>query len=355
MSVAQLLGNLPAGYEIAAKEKKALIRCRGVKSAGDLMTLALFHLLNGCSLLEISEIARLTKMGEMSDVAFMNRFAQCAEWFRWIGQRLLGSEVADYQKSESFKDYRIVGVDASDVTEKGRSGRLYHLHYALDIFSMHSEQYKITSQKTGETLTNFDIGRDWLVLGDRAYGTLTGIEHCLNSGANFILRIRYGAFKIFDKDGQEIALLDQLSDIDSETSKNIPVFIKLPKTGIIPARICATKIPDDKLPQVERKIRRRDQKRQIKASDESVDMRKYVVLITTLPDSVAAKEIIGLYRYRWQIELYFKRLKGLLDVGELPKRREDSINAWLQGKIMLALLIETVIAKVAFFPEGNSG
>jgi hypothetical protein len=36
---------LPEGYDAAAKEQKALIRCRGVKNAGDLMMLALFHLL----------------------------------------------------------------------------------------------------------------------------------------------------------------------------------------------------------------------------------------------------------------------------------------------------------------------
>ncbi|MBR2700352.1 MAG: hypothetical protein IKE76_17365, partial [Clostridia bacterium] len=29
---------------------------------------------------------------------------------------------------------------------------------------------------------------------------------------------------------------------------------------------------------------------------------------------------VYLYRYRWQVELYFKRLKSILNYGELPKK-----------------------------------
>jgi transposase len=355
VSIAQIIDNLPEGYETAAKEQKAIIRHRGINSAGDLMMLSLFHLLNGCSLLEISEIARLTKMGEMSDVAFMNRFAGCSEWFSWIGQRLLNNGIADFKKPEAFTNYKVVAVDASDVREKGRSGRLYHFHYALDIFSMKSEQYKITEQKTGETLTNFIPKNDWLILGDRAYGTLTSAEHCIANKANFILRLKHKAFKLYDENMAEIDLLEQLKDVDSSTSKNIPVFVKLPELGLTPMRVCATKIPDDKLPQTERRIKRRNQKKQMTASAESVEMQKYVVLITALPETIPASEIISLYRYRWQVELYFKRLKGILDIGELPKKRDDSVKAWLQGKIMLALLIEATIAKASFFPKEHTG
>jgi hypothetical protein len=51
-----------------------------VANPADLMMLALFHLQNGCSLMEMSEVARITKLGKMSDVAFMKRFEKCADW-----------------------------------------------------------------------------------------------------------------------------------------------------------------------------------------------------------------------------------------------------------------------------------
>ncbi|MDL2317451.1 hypothetical protein LJC59_10365, partial [Desulfovibrio sp. OttesenSCG-928-A18] len=55
----------------------------------------------------------------------------------------------------------------------------------------------------------------------------------------------------------------------------------------------------------------------------------------------------------WQIELVFKRLKSLLGVGHLRKQDEDSSRAWLQGKLFVAMLLETFIrAGEAFFPWG---
>jgi IS4 transposase len=56
---------------------------------------------------------------------------------------------------------------------------------------------------------------------------------------------------------------------------------------------------------------------------------------------------------RWQVEIYFKRLKSILNFGELPKRRPGSVVAWLNGKLMVALLLEMIISKAAFPPKEN--
>jgi IS4 transposase len=50
------------------------------------------------------------------------------------------------------------------------------------------------------------------------------------------------------------------------------------------------------------------------------------------PDKEMSK-VLDIYRYRWQVELYFKRLRSILDFGELPKKIEESIFAWLNGKL----------------------
>ena len=72
-NIARLMMELPKDYENECFKQGAIIRKRGVSSPSDLMMLAMFHLQNGCSLVEMSEVARLTKLGQMSDVAFMNR------------------------------------------------------------------------------------------------------------------------------------------------------------------------------------------------------------------------------------------------------------------------------------------
>lgn len=50
-----------------------------------------------------------------------------------------------------------------------------------------------------------------------------------------------------------------------------------------------------------------------------------IVLVTALPDDITSELIFDLYRLRWQVELYFKRLKSIMNYGELLKRRSESV------------------------------
>lgn len=60
-----------------------------------------------------------------------------------------------------------------------------------------------------------------------------------------------------------------------------------------------------------------------------------------------------MYRARWQIELVFKRLKSLAGLGHLKKHDPQAARAWLQGKLLVALLIDALrMASEAFSPWG---
>ena len=151
------MAELPSDYEEDCFKEGAITRRRGVSNPADLMMLAIFHLQNGCTLLEISEVARITKLGEMSDVAFMKRIEKCGNWFRSINKKIAVHDLINYQKPSWLDEKTVIAVDASDVTEKGRSGRTYRLHFALDIFNMGSVDHSITDVKVGESLVNFNL------------------------------------------------------------------------------------------------------------------------------------------------------------------------------------------------------
>jgi len=79
----------------------------------------------------------------------------------------------------------------------------------------------------------------------------------------------------------------------------------------------------------------------------------YIFVFTTLGADVPATAILEIYRGRWQVELAFKRLKSLLALGHLKKVDPQGAKAWLQGKLLVAILIETLIALAErFFPWG---
>jgi len=88
ISIIEAIKGLPEGYEKACYSEKAIERRRGITNPNDLMMLNMFHLMNGTSLMEISEIAKLTKLGNVSDVAYMKRFEKCNDWFKWINRPL---------------------------------------------------------------------------------------------------------------------------------------------------------------------------------------------------------------------------------------------------------------------------
>jgi IS4 transposase len=67
-------------------------------------------------------------------------------------------------------------------------------------------------------------------------------------------------------------------------------------------------------------------------------------VFTTLGSAYTATQILEMYRMRWQIELVFKRLKSLLGLGHLKKHDEQAARAWLQGKLLVACMIEKLLA-----------
>ena len=356
VGVAGLLRVMPEGYEEACYTTRAIVRKREIKDPNDLMMLVLFHLLTGCSLIEISEISKLAKLGDISDVAFMKRFSRCNEWFKWILTAIQkdNNGCTNYAVPEKLQKYRILAVDASDVAEKGASGRIFRLHFALDIVKMHAALYKITENKVGEHLRNYDIQPGDLVIADRIYSTISGIEFCIERGCQYLARMKANSFKPYDAAGNQ---LDLLGFMKGKTIGELKAYAKKergPEAGkLIPVRICFERNPDDAVESTRKSMKRKESKKQFSISSGTYLFNEYLVVVTSLDDSITAKEILELYRYRWQVELYFKRLKSILGYGELPKKSEDSIYAWLNGKLMIALLIEALIGNADFSPYAD--
>src|SRR5450759_4390116 len=62
---------------------------------------------------------------------------------------------------------------------------------------------------------------------------------------------------------------------------------------------------------------------------------------------------LEMYRGRWQIEIAFKRLKSVIGLGHLRKTDSEGAKAWLHGKLLVAFLMEALIAAgERFFPWG---
>ena len=209
---------------------------------------------------------------------------------------------------------------------------------------MQSRSYKITKEAVGESLTNFEFEKGDLVMGDRIYGTITGIEHCLACGADYLLRLRTNCFNIYDAEENKIEILSVIKDLKYEESTEFTGYMYRAKKGYIPIRVCVRRKDKEACEKARKQRARTESKKQRNFSDEAKKLDEYIVVATSLPQSVTRDSILETYRYRWQIENLFKRLKSIMNFGDLPKKSEASSLSWLKGKLMVALLMEMMIS-----------
>lgn len=353
MTSKELMKMMPEGFKEACWEQKAMSRKRGIQDEESLMLLCLFYAYNH-SLVEVGCYAQAKGIGKISDVGFMKRFAKCNDWFKWIIEHIRPSQLIQYPVPEQLKSYRVLAVDGSDIVTGGKTRILSHLHYAVDLFSLSCAGFKITPQANGETLKNFDLKPKDLVIGDRAYASITGIEYCLENGADFVLRIRNNAFKIYDCYDNEIKFVDLLKDVNRDY-KSFTVYYKNHKNEKKALRLCAIKKTDEEIKISNKKLHQRESRKQCSFSDETKLSHQYFFVVTSLDDTFSAEQVLNLYRLRWQVEMVFKRYKSILKLGSIPTKKEESCKAWLNCKMIIILLCEKFISSMPFPPPDKFG
>src|SRR5437868_5253511 len=89
----QLLGQLPSGFDVAARARAcgAFTRARGVPDAATLLRLALGYGACGMSLREGAGWAAVNGLAQLSNVSLLHRLAKAAPW---LGE-LLAALIAD--------------------------------------------------------------------------------------------------------------------------------------------------------------------------------------------------------------------------------------------------------------------
>ena len=351
MTREDLIKMLPENYKELCWEQKAMTRHRGIQDAEELMMLILFYV-SEHSLAEVAHYAKVEFGTIISDVGFMKRFKRCNEWVKSIIAQMLDNEIIRYDVPEKLRGYKVIAVDGSDVRQKGAVQKEYHLHYAVNLFTLSSESFKISPQQEGETLKNFLFGKNTIVIGDRAYASITGIEHCLAQQTDFILRIKNKAFKLYDKNGEESELSTVLKEV-TEESCDFTLYYKQ-KEELKPIRFCAVKKTEEEIETEKKRIARQESKKQKSLSDDTKFTHKYFFVITSLGDDFTSDEILNLYKLRWQVEMVFKRYKSILKLGSIPTKTDIAGQVWLNCKMLIALLIEKILSSVDFPPCADS-
>ena len=77
-------------------------------------------------------------------------------------------------------------------------------------------------------------------------------------------------------------------------------------------------------------------------------------VFATLSSAFEPQVVMELYRARWQIELAFKRLKSLVQLGHLKKHDAPAARAWLQGNLPAAFLLDALLEMAEPISPGDT-
>lgn len=331
---------LPPGWEEAARQTGALRRERGFDGPGTLLRVLLIHLVEGCSLRETAARAQVGGLAQVSDVALLKRLRGCGEWFCWMAEQI--SRQLSGASGEVVPGRTVRLVDATVVSEPGATGSTWRLHYMIDLRTLACEQAEVTSAEEGESLTRFEVRPGDVLMADRGLAHRRGIRYVVQRGGDIIVRTNLSSIPLTNPQGGEFKLLPRLRKLRVGRAMAWPAVIN-EGGAALQVRVCAIKKGSEQTRRAQKRIRRLASKKGHETLESTLEMAGYIVVLTTLED-LAPDAIMELYRFRWQIELAFKRLKSLLQLGHLKKTDPIGAKAWLQGKLFVAALIELLIA-----------
>ena len=346
-----LLSFLPPRIELerSASSWGAIRRIREVSSGSDLLRLMMAYGFCGMSLRRTAAWAGDIGVANISDVSLLERFRKGADWLGHV----LATKLADHAAliPESTPGLKARLIDASTVTRVGGKGVDWRLHLTLNLASLKVDAIELTDSSGGERLSRFKFQPGEIALGDAGYAHRAGLESVIGQGAEFLVRLNWSNLPLLTPEGEPVDLITCCRSVVGTEPAEFPVRVRGSKMRMVRLLIVR------KTAAAAAESRRRKEKERSKKG--TVDLRtleasEYVMLLTSAPiEQLTTAQAFELYRFRWQIELTFKRLKSLLHFDQLPAKDTALAQVILFAKLLGALLVDDYTERyVSFSPWG---
>jgi hypothetical protein len=338
-----------------ARKHGFLKRVKGLREMEVWLRLLLMHTGCGFTLEETVLLARKFRLARISSVALHKRLSKAGDWLDAITRHMLVALSVDKGTQSDSLLERLYAVDATVLKQLASKGTDWRLHYCVKLSTLRCEHLELTDKRGAEQLERFEIKPGQVVLVDRGYCRRAQAAHVLDAGAHIIMRHAPSNFPLLDKNGRRLDVLAWLRTLRGRRSSECKAYFEHQgKTREV--RLCALRMDKRSAGKALGRVRRKSQKNGAQMRAQTKEMSEYVMVLTTLERrECTAAQVLNLYRWRWQVELVFKSLKSLLGMGKVPKRKAGSARAWIQGKIITALIVEHAMKKSGSFSPWGQG
>src|SRR6267142_6424340 len=351
----EVSARFPAGFDLeaTARLRGAFTRARGIKNAEGLLRLALAYGGLGMSLRETCAWAEAGEIASLSGPSLLDRLCKAAPWLGDIVAALIAEQ--DNVPAGRWAGYRLRALDGTSICEPGADRTTWRLHVGYDLATGQVDQLELTDVHGAENLQRLSYRPGDIVLADRYYARPRDLRPVIDAGAHFIVRTGWNSLRLLQANGEPFDLFAALAaqaEQEGEVQVRIHEGIKA-ATPLILRLVVRRKDPEQAAAEQKRLLK--DAKKRGKQPDpRSLEAAKYILLLTSLPAAVfPPTDILALYRFRWQIELAFKRFKSLAGLDMLPAKKPELARAWIYARLIVAIIAEQIAGQVPdSFPSG---
>lgn len=338
----------------AARETKAFLRPREIKSAVDLLRIILAYCLGGMGLRSTSAWAASIGLANLSNVALLGRLRNSSEWMQGLVGRLLAVEIGAAAHGRRIRLLDATTIPKASV-EARRNGGLWRIHAAFELPAERFGSFELTDEKGAESLSRFAVAPGEILIADRGYCKPERMAEVCAAGGDFLVRAGWKMARWLDEEGRPLDLIGTLRDAEQagRVDRTIklwrhkraePLAVRLVGVRKLPAEIVKSQL----------KVRREANKEGEKLAGETLIAAEWVILLTSLSaDQFSADEIDQLYRARWRIEMAFKRLKSLIGLAGPPGEDPSVAKTWILAHLLMVLLLEPHTAVVEDSPRSG--
>lgn len=346
----EVSARLPADFDLeaTARLRGAFTRAREIKDAKTLLRLALAYGGLGMSLRETCAWAEAGEIVSLSGPSLLDRLCKAAPW---LGD-IVAALIAEQAKAPAgrWAGYRLRALDGTSLCEPGADRTTWRLHVGYDLATGQVDQLELTDGRGAENLQRLTYRPGDVVLGDRCYARPRDLRPVLDAGADFIVRTGWNSLRLLQPEGGPFDLFAALAaqtEQESEVQVRVHEGTQVLPSGPLGLRLVIRR-KDPEQAKAEQKRLLKEAKRRGKQPDpRSLEAAKYILLLTSLPVTVfPPADILAIYRFRWQIELAFKRFKSLAGLDLLPAKNPELARAWIYARLIVAIIAEQIAGQV---------
>jgi hypothetical protein len=322
-----------------ARETGAFVRSRGLVSVSDLLRLILAYACGETSLKRVGLWAATQGLCDLSEVAISMRLRTAGRWLGCLVARLM------VRRRDTLPEgaLRIRIIDATTANRLGSKSTDWRVHLGLDLAAVCIDEVELTDAHGGETLVRHAAGPGEIILADAGYAHRAGLGSVLSSGAHVVVRMNWQNLPLRDEQTGKIDVVAWLTGPGFGDVAERSVLVDT-ANGTFPVRLVVGRLPAEAAAAARKRSAHQARKKKHKVDPRTLQAAGFCLLVTSLPAELwSARQILDLYRIRWQIEMHSKRMKSIVLLGDIPARHPDVVQSYILGKLILALLVEDLV------------